>query len=207
MNNLKVFENSEFGKLEVLMVNGKEYFPATKCAKVLGHENPERAVRRYCKGVTKMVTPTDGGFQEINYIPEGDLYRLIIRSKLPSAERFERWVMEEVLPSIHQTGGYGNLNIEEIITKTAIAVATEVTKSLLSKEVEQVQFPAIEKPKKRTNANSIISKLTPELQNDVDSMLLSGNFTYIQIREYLKDYDVSISLSSIQRRYAKLIKG
>ncbi len=205
MNDLKVFENSEFGKLEVLMVNGKEYFPATKCAKILGHENPERAVKKYCKGVTKMVTPTNGGFQEVNYIPEGDLYRLIIRSKLPSAEHFESWVMEEVLPSIRQTGGYGNSNIEEIITKTAIAVATEVTKSLLSKEVEQV--PVIEKPKKRTNAHSIISKLTPELQNDVDSMLLSGNFTYVQIREYLKDYGVSISQSSIQRRYARLIKG
>lgn len=203
MNDLKVFENNEFGNLEVLMANGKEYFPATKCAKVLGHENPERAVRKYCKGVTKLVTPTDGGFQEINYITEGDLYRLIIRSKLPSAERFERWVMEEVLPSIRKTGSYGSLNLEEIITKTAIAVATEVTKSLLGNQVEDVSKVEV----KRHGTHSIMSKLTPELQNDVDSMLLSGNFTYVQIREYLKDYGVTISTSSIQRRYAKLIKG
>ncbi|MCC8069026.1 MAG: DUF3486 family protein, partial [Ruminococcus sp.] len=164
---------------------------------------------KYCKGVTKMVTPTNGGFQEVNYIPEGDLYRLIVRSKLPSAERFERWVMEEVLPSIRQTGGYGNLNIEEIITKTAIAVATEVAKNFMP--VQESTFETTEETKLRhpyrKPPTSIISKLTPELQNDVDSMLLSGNFTYRQIREYLKDYGVSISQSSIQRRYARLIKG
>jgi prophage antirepressor-like protein len=49
---------------------------------------------------------TKGGAQELNFIPEGDLYRLIIRSKLPAAERFERWVFDEVLPQIRQTGGY-----------------------------------------------------------------------------------------------------
>lgn len=69
MNDLKVFENDEFGKLEVLMVNGKEYFPATKCAKVLGYANPQEAIRTHCKGVSKILTPTDGGitFQKVTF--------------------------------------------------------------------------------------------------------------------------------------------
>lgn len=56
VNELKVFQNSEFGELGILLIDGKEYFPATQCAKIIGHQNPARAVRRYCKGVTKMVT-------------------------------------------------------------------------------------------------------------------------------------------------------
>lgn len=106
MNELKVFQNSEFGELGIMMIDGKEYFPATQCAKVLGHENPARAIRKYCKGVTEMVTPTNGGNQTIRYIPEGDLYRLIVRSKLPSAEKFESWIFDEVLPTIRRTGEY-----------------------------------------------------------------------------------------------------
>lgn len=100
--NLKIFQNSEFGELRVLTIDGKEYFPATQCAKILGHENPVRAVRKYCKGVTETVTPTNGGNQSVKYIPEGDLYRLIIRSKLPAAEKFEHWVFDEVLPELRK---------------------------------------------------------------------------------------------------------
>lgn len=105
-NLLQIFHNDEFGELNIIMVGSKEYFPATYCAKVLGHENPARAIRKYCKGVTEMVTPTKGGNQRVRYIPEGDLYRLIAHSKLPSAERFESWVFDEVLPTIRKTGAY-----------------------------------------------------------------------------------------------------
>lgn len=118
MNELKVFQNSEFGELGVLTIDGKEFFPATQCAKILGHENPARAIRKYCKGVTEMVTPTNGGNQATKFIPEGDLYRLIIRSKLPSAEKFERWVFDEVLLELRKNGSYGNnFNLEEVIAK------------------------------------------------------------------------------------------
>lgn len=104
--NLKVFENSEFGQLKVLIVDGKEYFPATECAKILGYSNPRDAVSKHCKGVAKRDVPVNGIIQTKSYISESDLYRLIIKSKLPSAERFEKWVMEEVLPTIRKTGGF-----------------------------------------------------------------------------------------------------
>lgn len=100
MNDLKVFSNTEFGELGVMIIDGKEYFPATQCAKLLGYANAKDAVIRHCKGVVKHDLPTNGGKQEVNYIPEGDLYRLIVSSKLPSAEKFERWVFDEVLPSM-----------------------------------------------------------------------------------------------------------
>ena len=105
-NQVQVFQNEEFGKIEILMIDGKPYFPATACAKVLGYKDTINAIKQHCKGVVKHHLPTSGGNQKANFIPEGDLYRLIIRSKLPAAVRFEAWVCDEVLPGIRQRGAY-----------------------------------------------------------------------------------------------------
>lgn len=71
MNDIKVFENSEFGKLEVLWENGKAYFPAKRCAEILGYSNPLEAVRRHCKGCVKRSLLTNGGKQEKNLFQKG----------------------------------------------------------------------------------------------------------------------------------------
>ena len=98
--------NSEFGKLDILIEAGKELFPATECARILGYTNPQRAIREHCKGVNNLVTPYSKGTQKKNFITEGDLWRLIIRSRLPAAQKFEKWLFDEVLPEIRRTGGY-----------------------------------------------------------------------------------------------------
>jgi prophage antirepressor-like protein len=105
-NQIQQFRSEEFGSLDILMEDGKPYFPATECAAVLGYRNPRKAILDHCKGVTKRDSLSGGGVQERNYIPEGDLYRLIIRSKLPAASRFEKWVFDEVLPSVRKYGAY-----------------------------------------------------------------------------------------------------
>ena len=106
MNELEIFKNEEFGEIRTVTENGKILFVASDVATALGYSNPRKAVIDHCKGVTKRDTPTSSGMQEMSYIPESDLYRLIMRSKLPSAEKFEKWVCEEVLPSIRKTGSY-----------------------------------------------------------------------------------------------------
>ncbi|MDR2088648.1 MAG: phage antirepressor KilAC domain-containing protein [Clostridiales Family XIII bacterium] len=105
-NEFQQFHNAEFGNIDILLIDGKPYFPATECAIVLGHKNPRKAIIDRCKGVTKRDSLSAGGVQERNYIPEGDLYRLIIRSKLPAAVRFEAWVCDEILPTIRKYGAY-----------------------------------------------------------------------------------------------------
>jgi prophage antirepressor-like protein len=105
-NKLQLFHNTEFGEIGVIEIEDKPYFPATRCAEILGYKNPQEAIRDHCKGVSETLTPTAGGTQTIRVIPEGDLYRLIVRSKLPAAERFERWVFDKVLPSIRKHGLY-----------------------------------------------------------------------------------------------------
>lgn len=106
MNELKIFENSKFGQVRIIEKDGKPYFVGSDVAKALGYAIPHKAVQTHCKGVLKWNIPTNGGNQEMLIIPEGDVYRLIVRSQLPDAEKFERWVFDEVLPAIRQTGGY-----------------------------------------------------------------------------------------------------
>ena len=113
---MEVFENQEFGSIRVLQEAGKTFFCASDIAKALGYVNPYAAVKRHCRGP---LTKREGVVQKVNqygsageqvveiaFITEGDVYRLIVHSKLPSAERFEHWVFDEVLPSIRKHGVY-----------------------------------------------------------------------------------------------------
>ena len=106
MNQMETFKNPEFGSIRTFEQDGKVLFCGLDIAVALGYSNPRDALRRHCKGVVKRDTLTEGGPQQLSFIPEGDVYRLIVHSKLPSAERFERWVFDEVLPSIRKHGAY-----------------------------------------------------------------------------------------------------
>ncbi|OUB04471.1 phage repressor protein/antirepressor Ant [[Bacillus thuringiensis] serovar konkukian] len=108
MNELKNFSHNMFGNLGILIKEGKEFFPATDVAKALGYSNPHKAIKDHCKpeGVNEALVPTNSGTQTKKFINEPNLYRLIVKSKLPQAEQFEKWVFEEVLPSIRKHGAY-----------------------------------------------------------------------------------------------------
>ena len=107
MEEMQVFRNEQFGDVRTIEENGKPLFCGSDVARALGYSNPNKAVNDHCRAITKRSTPVSGKEQKINFIPEGDVYRLIIRSNLPSADKFERWVFDEVLPTIRKTGAYG----------------------------------------------------------------------------------------------------
>ena len=97
--------------------DGSVLFGATDVARVLGYANPQKAVREHCReeGVNEIDTPTANQWgkvvnQKIKYITEGNVYRLIVRSKLPNAEKFEKWLFDEVVPSIRKRGYYGKID-------------------------------------------------------------------------------------------------
>lgn len=106
MNEIQIFNHSDFGEVRTINENGNVLFCGSDVAKSLGYANPSKALADHCKGVTKRYTPTKSGEQEMSFIPESDLYRLVFRSKLPSAEKFTDWVTAEVLPSIRKHGAY-----------------------------------------------------------------------------------------------------
>lgn len=107
MNEIQIFTNALFGSVRTLEQNdGKVLFCGSDVAKALGYAIPSKAVNTHCKGVSKLEVPTNGGIQQMLFITEGDMYRLITHSKLPDAEKFERWVFDEILPTIHKHGAY-----------------------------------------------------------------------------------------------------
>ncbi len=106
MNGMQIFENPDFGFVRTLEIDGRPYFVANDVAKALGYAKPANAVAAHCKGILKTGIPSERGTQETNIIPEGDIYRLVIKSQLPTAEKFEQWVFDEILPSIRKHGAY-----------------------------------------------------------------------------------------------------
>lgn len=202
MNELKVFSSTDFGELGVMLIDGKEYFPANQCASILGYAVPKDAITRHCKGALKRRLPTNGGVQEVKLIPEGDLYRLIVGSKLPQAEKFERWVFDEVLPSIRHNGGYVG-NIEEIIAKTATAVATAVIKQIIpilqldGSPLDDFRTVQMATPRPRRKAMSKISRVDLEVRQTVDDMIRSDRYSYEDIKDYLGEHGVAVSCTAI----------
>ena len=108
MNEIQVFENTDFGSVRVFKYNGEPYFVAKEVCDILGYTNSRKAIADHVdeedKGVTKCDTP--GGKQNLTIINESGLYSLILSSKLPKAKEFKHWVTAEVLPSIRKTGKY-----------------------------------------------------------------------------------------------------
>lgn len=108
MNEMKIFENAEFGEVRTVIRDGEPWFVGKDVAVILGYSNPQKAIRVHVdsddKGMSVLDTP--GGKQEITVINESGLYSLILSSKLPTAKKFKRWVTSEVLPTIRQTGEY-----------------------------------------------------------------------------------------------------
>lgn len=109
MNELKIFENEEFGQVRTTVINGEPWFVGTEIAKILGYSRPHNALERHVDeddSLKQGVTDNLGRMQETILINESGLYSLVLSSKLPTAKKFKRWVTSEILPTIRKYGGY-----------------------------------------------------------------------------------------------------
>ena len=139
---VKTFVNEEFGSVRTIEENGKILFCGSDVAKALGYRRPKDAITAHCKGAVKRRLLTNGGVQEMKMISEGDVYRLISHSRLPSAEKFERWIFDDVLPTIRRTGGY--VSNEEMFIENYLPFLDEPYRDLF-----RLQMTAIEKLNER----------------------------------------------------------
>ena len=184
MNELQIFNNEEFGEIRTAEINGKPYFVASDVATALGYVNPRKAIIDHCKGVTKRDTPISGGIQELSYINEGDVYRLIIRSKLPAAEKFESWVMEEVLPSIRKNGGYiagqENLSDDELLAKALMVAQNKIAERdrIIAEKQEHIE----KMRPKEIFADAVSSSHTSILIGDLAKLICQNGYQIGQKR-------------------------
>jgi len=144
INELQVFNNSEFGEIRTIQEDEVIWFCAADVCNALGFTNKRDALLRHCKkeGVVKHDTLTNGGRQRLNYINEPNLYRLIVHSRLPSAEKFEKWVFEEVLPTIRKTGNYApalkNASVGEVVSLIRVTRETMQDQGKTPEEIATV---------------------------------------------------------------------
>ena len=122
---LTIFNNELFGSVRTMMIDEKWYFVGRDIAEALGYKDPSSTISKHCKHVEKTTieAPCQNGNvvkTQVSLIPESDVYRLIIKSKLPEAEKFEEWVMDEVLPQLRMSGVY----ITESATQESIDYQT-----------------------------------------------------------------------------------
>lgn len=138
-NELQIFENNQFGQMRTITENGNTLFCGSDVARALGYARPNDAISAHCRSTVKRrIATAQGNEADMSFIPEGDVYRLITHSKLPTAEKFERWVFDEVLPSIRKTGAYMTPEtIEKVLMNpdTIISLATQLKE--LQTKVEQ----------------------------------------------------------------------
>lgn len=109
MNELKIFEKEEFGRIRTVKIGGKVYFVASDVAKALGYVNDRDAISRHCRCVVKHDIPHPQSKTKtlrVNVIPQGDVIRLAANSELPGADKFESWIFDEVIPAVLNHGIY-----------------------------------------------------------------------------------------------------
>ena len=151
-NNIITKTNDMFGELKIVMIDNDPWFVGREVAEKLGYSNPQKAVREHVddedKGMNEMFTP--GGKQNTIIINESGLYSLILKSKLPEAKQFKRWVTSEVLPSIRKDGGYisisNEMSDEEIMAKALVVAQKTIERKNLELQ-EQKKIILEQQPK------------------------------------------------------------
>ena len=191
MNELQIFNNPEFGEIRTLDENGVPLFCGNDVAKALGYAVPRKALFDHCKGVLKRNIPTNGGIQEMSFIPESDIYRLVFSSKLPTAEKFTDWVTTEVLPSIRKHGAYMTPDtMQRFIADQDFAIGL-----LTALKDEQAKSRALEAENEKQS--QLLADYEPKVQYLETILQSEGTMTTAQIAA---DYDMSaIQLNQILR--------
>ena len=145
MNEIQIFNNSEFGQVRSLVINGEPWLVGKDVTKALGYDNPSKAIRDHVEeedkrvgvqNVTPYIIDSLGRKQHPTFINESGLYALVFGSKLPSAKKFKRWVTSEVLPALRKTGQY---QVKELSGQELMAKALIEAQSVLAAKDKQIE--------------------------------------------------------------------
>lgn len=197
---ISTFNDSEFGEIRTIQKEDKVLFCGSDIARALGYARPADAISAHCKGVCVLPTPSAGGVQNTKFITEGDIYRLIAHSKLPSAERFERWVFDEILPSIRKHGAYMTEDVLEqalaspdFLIELATRLKTEKAKNAQLTVSYQIMQPKAEYFDMLVDRNLLtgIRDTAKELgvrQNDFVRFLLDKGYLFRTQKGKLRPY-------------------
>ena len=200
-NEIKIFENPEFGKVRTVEEGDKIFFCGSDIARALGYARPNDAISAHCRYTVKRSIPHPQSADkliEAIFITEGDVYRLITHSKLSSAEKFENWVFEEVLPSIRKHGAYMT---DETLEKALLSpdfliqLATELKKEkemrIAAENKIKADEPKVAFAEKVADSSSLIDigMLSKLAQDEHISIGRNRLFSWLRENEFLQSSD------------------
>ena len=195
MNELKIFENEEFGQIRSIEIDGLPYFVGKDVAEILGYSNPRDALATHVDLEDKKViqrsenTTLEIPNRGLTIINESGLYSLILSSKLPTVKAFKRWVTSEVLPSIRKTGNYIQkaepYNIKEIVKETICQIVPEIIRELEDKE------------ERNKRAEREMKKLEAKVKRRIERLLYSEKYSYYEISKLLGQEEIDVSAEAI----------
>lgn len=198
MNEVKIFNNEEFGEVRTVIIDGEPWFVGRDVAKSLGYAKPEGAIRNNVDKddtLVEGVTDSLGRVQQTLIINESGLYSLIFSSQLESAKRFKKWVTSEVLPSIRQNGGY-ILNQENLTREQIVANALIVAQNIIADKDKQIKelspkaeyFDSLVDSKLLTNFRDTAKELGYS-QTEFTGWLLVKGYVYKDSKGIIKPYE------------------
>lgn len=195
MNKLEIFRNDEFGEVRIVTINEKPYFCGSDVAKALGYKRPNDAISQHCRyTVKRSIATKQGNMSEMTFLPEGDVYRLIMKSKLSNAEKFESWVMDDVLPTIRKHGAYmSNEVIERTLTdpdyliQLATALKEERAARKLAEQRLDEQKPLVDFANKVSDSSNLIDmgKMAKLLKDEHINIGRNRLFEWLRRKEIL----------------------
>ena len=185
MGDLKIFTNEEFGEIRTSVVNSEPMFCLSDICKSLGLSQPSKVKERLNeKGVRTIPTLTSGGEQNLLYINEPNLYKVIFQSRKESAERFTDWVTSEVLPSIRKNGGYiagqETLSDDELLSKALLVAHNKIAER--DKIIEQKQARIEQMKPKAIFADAVATSRTSILIGDLAKLICQNGYQIGQKR-------------------------
>ncbi|KYN77141.1 transporter [Clostridium sporogenes] len=216
-NKVQIFKHIEFGQIRMTEINSKHYFVAIDIAKSLGYKDTTNAIKQHCRWVVKHHIPhpqSKNKTIEVNVIPEGDMYRLITNSELQSAEKFESWIFDEVLPTIRKTGGY--VASEDLFINTYLPYIDEKSKMIFKNTLavvrKQNEIIAL-KEKEIEHKEDVIVGLVDEISLAEKRQILNRVVRYKganyreRWNELYKQFEMKYHIESIKNKLEKYNKN
>lgn len=199
MNTPQIF-NFEQNEVRTILVNDEPYFVGKDVAGVLGYSNTAKAIRDHVdiedRRSERIVHPS-GGTQDSVVINESGLYSLILKSKLPNAKKFKRWVTSEVLPQIRKHGMYATddlLNNPDLLIEVATKLKEERTLRLVAEQKVAEMQPKV-------NYHDII--LANKSVTPISFIAKNYGMSAMQMNKLLHDFGIQYRQGKAWLLYAK----